>query len=272
MKACPTKRHLVLASIGLGLSLNGCAPPSLRAAHSMEQGKFAVEAGASLGLGGVQATALTLTGDEQIGLKQSVIPDLRVMVGLGYGIELGAGTTFAAKYSILDERRHKTPISIAVGAEYMWLEDVSVGLMTSSHIQMGKSVAFRPIANAYFSNRVFQVRTPLEGDLVDEEGLTEEEGLKDDPQPMLRGFVRYMGIDFPVGFELPISVGDNWALTPTTAFTVSVPLQAEVNQFGCVGCAFAVEDFEVGTPLSLWVGLRVQPRLKKADGSKRVSK
>ena len=178
----------------------------------MEQGKVSIEAGASLGLSGVQANALTMTGDEQIGLHQSTIPDFRVMVGLGYGIELGAGTTFAAKYSILDERRHKTPISIAVGAEYMYPEDISAGFMMSSHVQMGKAIAFRPIANAYFSNRVFQVRAPLEGDLVDEEGLTGDE------QPELRAMVRYMGLDFPVGFELPISVGDNWAITPTTAF------------------------------------------------------
>ena len=42
---------------------------------------------------------------------------LMAVIGLGGGFEIGTGSSLMAKYSILDERRHDTPVSVAIAAK-----------------------------------------------------------------------------------------------------------------------------------------------------------
>jgi len=250
------------------LGMHACAPPSIRAAHSIDKGDVSFELGGSLDLSGHQSKLLTLTGSDSLPLREKSTTHAMVVMGLGAGFEIGSGMQLMAKYSFLDERRHDTPVSVAVMASMPTFEflnagdtyDLSTGLLVSRHMQIGRSVALRPVLNALYSQRDYRATTPIPESLTDPDVPVSE--------PEMWTSMRYSGVDVPVGVEIPITVGDKWALAPTVSYTMSVPLDVAAGGFSCDGCAFAIEAQEMGTPMSLWVGLKLQPKLQSSTGGR----
>ena len=246
--------------------LHGCAPPALRAAHSIDKGEVAFELGQAIDFSGHQSKLLTLTGDDALPLRESPTIHAMAVMGLGAGFEVGTGSGLMVKYSVLDERRHDTPLSVALMAQTPLFEflgpgthfDMSAGILLSQHAQLGKSVALRPVLNLMYSQRDYQATAAVPEALTDPDAPVSE--------PEMWTEMNYRGIDIPLGIELPISVGEKLALAPTFSYTYSVPLNVEAGDFICSGCAFAVDVFEMGTPMQLWFGLKLQPKLRPVPG------
>jgi len=258
-------RAVILGAIAWGLQ--ACAPPALRAAHSIDKGEVAYEFGQSIDISSHQAKVLTLTGNDALPLQESATTHLMAVIGLGGGFEIGTGSSLMAKYSILDERRHDTPVSVAIAAQTPTFEflgagthyDLSAGVLLSQHAQLGASVALRPVLNLMYSQRDYRSTATIPETLQDPDADVTEHGMWTQ--------MNYRGIDIPVGFELPISVGDKLALAPTFSYTYSVPLEVEAGDFSCSGCAFALDVYEMGTPMRLWIGLKLQPKLRPVPRS-----
>lgn len=252
--------------VALAWVVQGCAPPSIRAAHSIDKGTMAFELGGSIDVSGHQSKLLTLTGSDSLPLREKPTAHAMVVIGLGAGFEIGTGMDLMLKYSILDERRHDTPLSVAVMGATPTFEflnqgdtyDLSAGVLLSRHVQMGRSAALRPVLNALYSQRDYQATTPIPESLTDSDMPVSE--------PEMWTSMRYKGIDIPMGVEIPLVVGDKWALAPTVSYTLSVPLDVAAGDFSCDGCAFAIDVQEMGTPMSLWVGLKLQPKWQSSTG------
>jgi len=250
-----------------GFTLASCTPPALRAAHSIDKGEYSFEGGAAIDSSTHKAEVLTMTGDDTLAIRQRPQPDFGVVFGLGRGLELGFGSRLLLKYSILDERRHTTPLSIAVAgtstpspgfAGSGPLINGSGGVLFSSHLQLTSQVALRPIANIWYSSRSFPIQKSLTGtDLADDNGV--------DAKHQFLASVHYQGIDLPIGLELPVKAGDDWALTPTLAFTAGIPIAIEVTSARCVGCLFGLDKVRTGVPMSVYAGVRFQPLLNKTS-------
>jgi hypothetical protein len=136
--------------------------------------------------------------------------------------------------------------------------DLSAGVLLSRHIQVGRSAALRPVLNALYSQRDYRATTAIPESLTDPDVPVSV--------PEMWTAMRYSGVDIPVGVEIPLTVGDKWALAPTVSYTLSVPLEVAAGDFSCDGCAFAIDAQEMGTPMSLWVGLKLQPKLQSSTG------
>ena len=228
---------------------------------------MAVELGGALDLSSHQSKLLTLTGSDTLPLREGPTAHAMVVFGLGAGLNVGTGSALMVKYSVLDERRQDTPLSVAIMGQTPMLEvlnpgqqfDFSAGILLSQHVDMGGSVAIRPVVNALYSQRDYQAVAAIPEALTDPDVPVS--------QPELWTDMHYRGIDIPLGLELPISVGDKWAMAPTISTTFSVPLEVAAGDFSCDGCAFAIDVQEMGTPLSVWAGLKLQPKWRKGKGA-----
>ncbi len=265
MKGCGS--HIGTACLGVAaLALSGCTPPALRAAHSIDKGQVSIEAGATIDASTHKVQALTLTGQEDVPMRQPVQPEVMLVFGVGKGVELGIGYGVEAlvKYSILDERRHQTPLSIAV-AGLLSAKSGSAGLLFSSHMNLNDHLAFRPIFNAWYSERSYYVKRSIEGTNLADPNTT-------DAAQEFKAVMRYRGFDFPMGVELPLAAGDKWAVSPTVSFTPGIPLSIGAASASCGGCLFGLDEPKMGTTMAFYAGLRIQPRLQKHRSTPAVSK
>jgi hypothetical protein len=247
----------LLSLLFCSLTTTSCAPPSLRAAHSMDRGDVSFEVGASIDDASHTTEILTLEGEDSLPMRQRPVADFMAVFGLGKGFEIGIGQKALVKYSMLDERRHTTPMSLAVAIEGSGPHYFAGGFLMSSNLQINDTLAFRPIANIWFSNRTFTARMPVEGSHVAPNSDTETKGFS--------AKVHYQGIDFPIGFEMPIRAGHKWSVVPTVAFTPGMPINIDILNARCSGCMFALEEFKTGVPMSFFAGLRMQPQLREAN-------
>lgn len=155
--------------LGLATPLSGCIAPALRPAHSLEKGELRFA-----GVGFYDMTAggprfeLSESGDADIHLPF----DLEVRAGLGKGWEFGWKSTAPVgadfKYALLDERRHATPLSVAVDVDAginspFFILDIfgnewtiavpapflyaGAGALVSANVPLSASVAVRPTLN-----------------------------------------------------------------------------------------------------------------------------
>jgi hypothetical protein len=228
----------------------------------MELGNVSFEAGAVIDRAVHEIDVYTMTGEEHIKVKQPIQPDILVVFGLGKGFELGAGNRLMAKYSVLDERRYDTPMSIGVALEISPVQG-GAGLLFSTHLPLGTDIAIRPIANVWFSRRTYRAEMDTEDtELADPNSNAED--------TLFRTRLMYQGFDFPVGFELPINTGNDWALTPTVSFTTGIPMSIEVQSASCGGCLFGLDKARTGIPMSFYAGVRIQPQLRMNGQSART--
>mgnify|MGYP001572344479 FL=1 len=141
----------------LVLGLLACAPAMLRPAHSLGLFQGAANLGAFVQpLGDEQYPGDCAPG--QLDCDFVAFPvQLEFRVGLGRGWEIGVrGLTppraVDLKWSFLDERRHDTPVSLALDAEFSVDLDLRVTLrgqvLGSSTLPLGDKVALRPALNA----------------------------------------------------------------------------------------------------------------------------
>jgi len=216
----------------------------------MPKGKVAFEAGHSFDQSQHSVHLLTVTGNDSLPLRPSSEIDYMLVWGLGAGFELGFGTNVMVKYSVLDEQRKSVPFSLAVALN-VGGTGASTGILASRHYDLGKTVAIRPVFNAMVSAQTVQAVNSIPEELSDPEFRYATMTTK----------MEILSYDFPLGFELPISVGEKRTLTPTASFTYSVPMSINMNSFSCNGCAFAIDRYETGSMMRLWVGLRLQPKL-----------
>ena len=249
----------------LVLFAQGCAPPSMRSAHSMDKGRVSVEMGQTVDQSDHQADLLTLTGSDTLKLRERENTSVMAILGLGAGFEVGIGSSLMLKYSALDERRQDTPLSVALMLQFLdtrlptsgSVSDFSGGLLVSHHAQLGASFALRPALNVLYSERAYMAISDIPDTLRDPDA--------EDSSPTMWTDISYRGIDIPLGLEMPISVGLIWSLAPTISFTYSVPMMVEVDDFSCNGCAFAIDKHTMGTPMRLWFGVRLQPKFVHQD-------
>jgi hypothetical protein len=252
--------------------LSACAPPSLRSAHSLDQGKLAVELAAVYDRTDVQAELYTLEDNTAVTsagpVTEHITGDVTVRIGLGAGFELGV-SPFAphVKYSILDERRHDgVPLSLALtvqgGVRY-----VGAGLLLSRQLDLG-GIALRPVANVWYQTHASTLSWTLpEASVVEEPDVVNPgaEGTETDAgvAGILTATVDVTELSVPVGIEVPIAVSDTWDLVPFAAYAVSVPLQTNYRGLSCADCLAGVGNLAVQRRSFVWVGLKFQPTLKR---------
>ncbi len=252
-----------------------CAPPSLRSAHSLDQGKIAVELAGTYDQTDVQAELYTLEGSASVRsagpMNEHLTGDLTVRIGLGIGFELGM-STFGPhiKYSILDERRHENvPLSLAVtaqgGARY-----AGTGLLLSRQLDLG-GFALRPVANIWYQTHASTLSWTIpESSVVAEPDVVNPgaEGTEadDEVSGVLTATFDTTELSFPVGIEVPIAVSDTWDIVPFAAYAVSVPLQTNYRGLSCADCLAGLGDLTLQRRSFVWVGLKLQPTLQRPRG------
>jgi hypothetical protein len=260
--------------IGAALFSLGCLPPSLRSAHSLDKGDITVEAGFHLDAAPTEATILTLDGDSGLEFQYQAL-ETAIVFGLGKGFELGArwdifydkpkgdifGVSPILKYSLLDERRMKTPLSVAVASDRR-----SGGFLFSSNIQASSRVSFRPIANVWFGRRTYSIGTDVE-----DRYAAPETDLSSPGGPAMAATISYTGFDIPVGIEVPIRIGDDHAIVPVFAYSIGIPIKNQIESVSCSNCLFALESLDSTTPMSFFMGLRFQPWLRESQGSEMIN-
>jgi len=257
-----------MGMVGLG----ACAPPSLRSAHSLDQGKVAVELSGAYDRTDVQAELYTLEDNTAVAsagpMTEHLTGDVTVRIGLGAGFEMGLSTFGPhVKYSILDERRHEEmPLSLALtaqgGARYL-----GAGLLLSRQLDLG-GFALRPVANVWYQTHSSDLSWALpessivaEPDVVNPgaEGVETEEVVSG----ILTATVDVTELSVPVGIEVPIAVSEAWDIVPFAAYAVSVPLQTNYRGLSCANCLAGLGDLTVQRRSFVWVGLKFQPTLQR---------
>lgn len=262
--------------LACAVGLSACAPPSLRHAHSLEQGGFAVELAGGLDTTSAEAELLGTEGDAQVpsaeSLEEQLTGDVVLRVGLGYGFEVGA-SPFAGhvKYAALDERRHPgAPLSIALTAQG-GLRYLGGGLLLSRQVGDGP-VALRPVLNVWYQSHSVQLDWALPASMlatdptVSNPGVASEETPEDNPlDPGLYARLRVQEVAIPIGVEVPISVSDEWDLVPFAAYSVSIPTYTSYTRLQCVDCFAGLGGIELTRRSHLWVGVKLQPPLRRAS-------
>lgn len=148
------------------LLLLGCAMVMLRPAHSLA--KF--EGGGTLGVDPDPAAFAALA--ECLDAPDCELPertpvDLEYRLGLGRGWEIGARgvlppRALSLKYAVLDERRHPTPVSVALRAEAGVVPRTHEGrldllpfargeVLVSGTLSLSPGVALRPVGSVGFA-------------------------------------------------------------------------------------------------------------------------
>lgn len=247
------------------LPLAACLAPTLQAAHSLPAGAIEVGLGVEAPVSVSSAVVLTGTEDAAVDAAALRLPDPgdvapEFHIGLGAGFELGIrGLPFLGatqvKYSLLDETRHHTPLSIALAGELAvdpysdlrWL-DPRAGLLLSSTILLGGDLALRPEVAAWYGRSGSAVEYPLPLSASDD-GHTQTE---------LRMEYTQMGVAVPVGLELPVRVGDE-AIIPYLGLTAWFPVETTLVGAECDGCTVSVENVHTPFVGEAWLGVRVAP-------------
>lgn len=242
----------------------GCYAPGLRNAHSLDAGDVEVSFSASAPMAGATTTVLAGSGDYFTEAPLLDEPDLGDVVpefhiGLGGGLELGTrgipvlgGTEI--KWSMLDERRHETPLSLAVAAEVS-LDPYQerafggrVGLLTSSTWLLSADVGLRPAIGAWYGTGGHALHFDLPYEAGDHDG----------GDPELELTYTGHGLSLPVGLELPIRAG-NFAITPFVAYTAWFPMEAALVEANCTSCTVTTRDLDVAWTGFAWAGVRWAP-------------
>ena len=134
----------------------------LRPAHSLPKlgGAVSLSAGTDPAFGEAVAGCLDAGVATPCAAPASVPLDVAYRLGLGHGWEIGSRgfpipRALAVKYAVLDERRHPTPVSVALegeGGVTLRLEEAGLAalpfargdLVVSGTLRLGPGVALRP--------------------------------------------------------------------------------------------------------------------------------
>ena len=257
------------------LIATGCAPPSLRNAHSLDKGELPVSASGTIDQTDLQAEFYTLEDNQTVSSaaasSESLDGDITLSVGLGKGFELGA-TTFGmhAKYSALDERRHpNAPLSIALATEFGWRYG-GFGLLFSRHLDLG-AIALRPVANVWFQSHTAPQSWALPESSVIEtldvvnpgaEGGSAD-GNNETVSGVLTAKVNITELALPVGIEVPLSVSDQWDIVPFAAYALTLPVDVSYRGLSCADCLAGLGDVTLLRRSFLWAGIKIQPSLRR---------
>lgn len=249
----------------------GCAAPTMMAAHSLPAGQAQVGVG---GYGRYSVVDAVLVGadGETYGAEPTWSPptdpthaNIEVRAGLGKGWELGtrglpALSATDVKWSFLDERRHRTPLSLAldleVGLDRYLLVRPRLGLLASSTLPLSDTVALMPAAGAWAGTGGFGYRVRLDPALQ----------VGSSPATLLLATTS-AGIATPVGLSLPVRTQGQVALAPWVAWVGWWAFDPEVQALDCDQCNAGVQSLEPVHGSFLWVGLRMQPWLDPARAS-----
>jgi len=264
-----TLNPLRVAAISLAV---GCAPPSLRHAHSLDKGDIAIEVAGAIDHTTAEASLLGTTRDVTVqngGLfTERLTGDAVFRAGLGHGFELGANTFGVhAKYSALDERRHEAaPLSIAVTGQ-AGLRYAGAGLLLSKHMD-GAGLAVRPVANVWYQTQSMSMSWTLPDDFTEVNDPIENPGVSDDDSEGelgtgLYATLRLTEVYVPIGVELPIALNDDWDFVPFMAYAMSIPIEASSSFIRCHDCLAGLEDIYLARRSHIWVGVKFQPPLRR---------
>jgi|GEM_PF-4138240 len=261
--------RLPLGGLVLGI-VSACAPPSLRHAHSLDQGKVAIELAGGINTTAVDAELYGADGDYTVSsaddLPDQLTGDVVVRVGLGYGFELGASPIAGhVKYSALDERRHPdAPFSLALTAQG-GVRYAGGGLLLSRQLGDGP-VKLRPVANVWYQVHQMPLDWVLPAELVEEDIDVVNPGVTGDENEGALGTGLYATVTIeevaiPIGLEVPINVHEDWDLVPFFAYTVSIPTYGSFGNVQCVDCFAGLADMNVAQRSQIWIGLKLLPPL-----------
>jgi len=250
----------------------GCAPPSLRHAHSLDQGDIAIEVAGALDNTMAEAHLLGTSGDATVEstsiLTEQLTGDAVFRVGLGYGFEVGANTFGGhVKYSALDERRHEgAPLSVALTGQ-LGLRYAGGGLLVSKQLDAG-AMQVRPVVNVWYQSHYLPVSWAMPEDMTDAEDPIENPGVTDDDSEGELGTGLYATVGMqevyiPIGVELPIALNDDWDLVPFAAYALSIPVDSWSTNILCYDCFAGLEDISLARRSHLWVGVKFQPPLRR---------
>ncbi|MCK6501805.1 hypothetical protein L6R53_00120 [Myxococcota bacterium] len=249
----------------------GCAAPTMMAAHSLPAGEVQV------GVGGYgrysQVDAALVGADGQVyGAEPTLSPpsdpthaNIELRAGLGHGLELGtrglpALSATDLKWSFLDERRHRSPLSLAldleVGLDRYLAVRPRLGLLASSTLPLSDKVALVPAAGAWAGTGGFGYRVRLDPALQ----------VGSSPATLLLSTTS-AGVATPVGLALPVRAYEQVALAPWVAWVGWWAFDPVVRAVDCDQCSAGVQSLEPVHGSFLWVGLRVQPWLDPARAS-----
>ena len=265
------------------LIATGCAPPSLRNAHSLDKGELSVSVSGAIDQTDLQAELYTLEDNQTVSsaaaASESLDGDITLSVGLGKGFELGA-TTFGvhAKYSALDERRHaNAPLSIALATEVGW-RYAGAGLLFSRHLDLG-GIALRPVANVWFqSHTAPQSWTLPESSVVETLDVVNpgaadgsSDGSEEAVSGVLTAKVNITEVALPVGIEIPVSVSDQWDIVPFAAYALTLPVDISYRGLSCADCLAGLGDVALMRRSFLWAGVKLQPSLRRPGATPAAS-
>lgn len=256
---------LMAAACGL---LTGCAAPTMMAAHSLPAGEVQVGVGT---YGRYSEVDAALIGDDgQVyGARPTFAPpsdpshvNLEARAGLGHGLELGTRglpvlSATDLKWSFLDERRHDTPLSLAldleVGLDRYQLVRPRLGLLASSTLPLSGGVALMPAVGAWAGLGGFGYTVRLDPALqVGSSPAT------------LRMATTSAGVATPVGLAVPVRAYQALAVAPWVAWVGWWAFDPVVQAIDCDQCSAGVRSLDPVHGSFLWVGLRVQPWLEPA--------
>ena len=249
--------------------LLACAAPTWMTAHSLDAGEMQAGFAGYGRYSEVDAELVDAEGQVH-GAEPTFRPpqdishmNLELRVGLGKGLELGTrGVPLLSatdlKWSFLDERRHETPLSVALdleaGVDTRWTARFRGGLLTSSTLVLGRGLALQPGLGAWLGSGGFGYDVDLDPALVAEGA--------DEARLLLS--TRALGLSPTGGLAVPLRITEHLAIAPWAAWVGWYPFAERGRVVECTGCAMGIDALEPAQASLVWGGLRVQPWLEPA--------
>ncbi|MDP6934565.1 MAG: hypothetical protein QGG40_16700 [Myxococcota bacterium] len=255
----------------------GCGIPTMRTAHSLDEGQVRLGMSQFATVTQLQGELLSKEGSytlDEVTVRSPLDAEwngvgvggmlfngytvVELRYGLGQDLELGfrglplvAGTDL--KWTVVDER-DGAPVSVALnleaGLDPYWGVFARYGMLCSSTLPITNGVQLRPVFNLYFGLGGMTWHVDLPEEFNDSKAsFTWTAG----------GFHGPMGLEFPVRFYQ-----SGHAITPYFSWTPWIPLEAgpyrsELRAADCEDCSAGIANLQPGFAGFAMVGVHLEP-------------